>query len=161
MSIPTREEIQAYTDKINAQFSVHEMWNGYHIRMFKRKNLVIGGSQDWTCFHNIDVIFKKVIFFNLPQSWSDTQILGDDLFRLATLGEFHDCHPEFDTQGLHIFALDFGLGRDKSEKNTRFVVARTVFLEKYVEGGGDGKISYKDPLGNTGFHSKENRLDKM
>ncbi len=159
MTSPTHKEMQIYTDKLNSQFSVHALWNGYNIRMFKHKNLVIGGSQDWIYYHDIDIIFKKVIFFNLPSGWSDTLIKGDDLFRLTNEEEFKIHHQNFDTQNQHIFAFDLVSNYDETDqKHTFFVVAKNVFLEKYTKKLGDGIIDYKDPLGDVGFQSKENRV---
>lgn len=53
------EEMQRYVDQINGSFPVNALWDGYMIRKFKKNNLVIGGSQDWIYYHNIDVIFKS------------------------------------------------------------------------------------------------------
>lgn len=52
-------EMQKYVDQINQKLPAHAMWNDYYIRMFKRKNLVIDGSQDWVYYHDIDLIFKR------------------------------------------------------------------------------------------------------
>jgi hypothetical protein len=125
----SHSKMQQYVDQINSKLLVHALWNGYKIRMFKRKNLVIGGSQDWIYYHNIDVIFKKVTFFNLPDRWHDTAIQGADLFRSTNLEEFKKHHPNFDTQDRHIFAFDLAFDlNNKYEKHIYYVVAANVFL---------------------------------
>lgn len=152
-------QMQTFVDKINAQFPAHALWDGYYIRIFKRKNLVIGGSQDWIYYHNIDVIFKKVSFFNLPPWWRDTAIEGDDLFRLSTQEEFLQHHPDFDPGDKHVFAFDLFYDiHDSYQKHTFFVLAGNVFFERYQNPTGDGMIHYEDPLGRAGFMSKMNRV---
>lgn len=154
-----RPEMQRYVDQINRKLPVHALWNGYRIRMFKRKNLVIGGSQDWIYYHNIDLIFKKVIFFNLPDMWNDTAIQGDDLFRLSDLSEFKNDHPDFDTEDRHIFAIDMTLdSQGKYGKHTFFVVAANVFFEKTEYPMGDGIVDYEDPLEMESYPCKANRV---
>ena len=148
--------MQQYVDQVNEQLPVHALWNGYKIRVFKRKNLVISGSQDWIYYHNIDLIFKKVTFFNLPPEWSDTAIVGDDLFRLSTQSEFKKHHPGFDSQDRHIFAIDFhDQFADKPEKDTRFIVAANVFFQTLQDPTGDGIVDYED---KRGYLCKENRV---
>ena len=56
----SHEKMQQYVDRINSQFPVAALFDGYRIRMFKHKNLVVGGSQDWIYYHNID---KKGVSF--------------------------------------------------------------------------------------------------
>ncbi|MEZ4688480.1 MAG: hypothetical protein R3B47_21185 [Bacteroidia bacterium] len=149
--------MQQFVDKINAQLPVHAFWDGYYIRMFKRNNLMIGGSQDWIYYHNVDLIFKKVTFFNLPPWWRDTAIVGDDLFRLSSPEEFHAHFPEIDTGDRHVFAFDLHYDIHESfTKHSFFVLAANVFFEKLTSG--DGKITYEDPLGKEGFWSKKNRV---
>lgn len=158
----THSQMQTYVDQINQKFNVHGCWDGYYIRLFKRKNLVIGGSQDWCYYHNLDVIFKTVIFFDLPSSWRDTEISGEDLFRLANLEEFKIYHPDFEMSKYpkhHIFAIDIHFTYDgRFEKNTYFIVATNVFLEIYTDPIGDGHIEYEDPLEHKGFLCRENRV---
>ena len=155
----SREDMQRYVDNINAKFSVHALWNGYKIRIFKRKNLVIGGSQDWIYYHNIDVIFKKVTFFNLPESWHDTASEGEDLFRLSDHEEFNKHHPDFDPGDRHVFAFDLFFDQeDTYRKHTFFIVAATVFFERYDDPMGDGIVHYEDPLEEMGWLCKENRV---
>jgi hypothetical protein len=151
--------MQRYVDRINRQLPAHALWDGYQIRIFKRKNLVISGSQDWIYFHNIDLIFKKVIFFNLPAQWHDTYIEGDDLFRLSSPEEFRQHHPDFDPGDRHVFAIDLHLYvMDPPERHTYFVVGENVFYQLLKDPAGDGIVEYEDPLGEVGFRCKENRV---
>lgn len=155
----THSQMQQHVNQVNDKFSVHALLDGYQIRMFKRKDLVIGGSFDWTYYHNIDVIFKKVIFFNLPTSWKDTAIEGDDLFRLSNLQEFKIHHPEFDIKDRYIFAFDLFFNfKDRYEKHTYFVVASNVFFDQPEHPSGDGSIYYVDPLVDMGARCKKNRV---
>lgn len=154
-----RADMQRYVDRINEQLPVHALWDGYYIRMFKRKNLVIGGSQDWIYFHNVDLIFKKVIFFNLPSDWRDTAIEGEDLFRISDEDEFRLHHPDFDIQDRHVFAIDLHYDfKGEYQKHTFFIVAANVFYERLQDPVGDGMIHYEDPMGRVGFLCKENRV---
>jgi hypothetical protein len=150
--------MQKIVDSINGQFPVDALWNGYKIRMFKRKNLVVGGSQDWMYFHNIDVIFKKVIFFNLPSGWHDTSVHGDDLFRLSTKEEFQKHHPDFEVGSYHVFAFDLYKGFEAEAPTTFFVVANNVFFERLQNPAGDGIVDYEDPLEDIDYYSRENRI---
>ena len=154
------KQMQQYVDQINKQFPVDALWDGYKIRMFKRSNLVIGGSQDWTYYHNIDVIFKKVIFFNLPDWWKDTWINHkEDLFRLSNREEFKKHHPDFDIQNRHVFAFDMCIDCKGGLKNfTYFVVAKNVFFERFDDSAGDGMVHYDDPLGEVGYECLANRV---
>ncbi len=153
----SHDQMQKYVDHVNSKFLVSALWNGYKIRMFKRSNLVIGGSQDWVYFHNIDVIFKKVIFFNLPEGWADTSVdHKEDLFRLSDVEEFKKHHPDFDPQDRHIFAFDLTFYfKEVPESYTYFVVAANVFFDQLEQG--DGMIYYEDPLGEVGYGVLENR----
>ncbi|MEM7102724.1 MAG: hypothetical protein AAF502_06265 [Bacteroidota bacterium] len=154
-------EMQQYVDKINSKFSVHALWDGYYIRMFKRRNLVIGGSQDWIYYHNIDIIFKKVIFFNLPSYWQDACIEGEDLFRLTTHEELILHHPDFNPLDRHVFAIDLDFDYlGKGDKHTYFIVAANVFYERH-DPPGDGLLYYEDPLGKVGIYNKNNRVIKV
>ncbi|MBR9920486.1 MAG: hypothetical protein GYB31_06575 [Bacteroidetes bacterium] len=162
MKIISHRDMQQFVDKINEQLPVHAMWDGYQIRKFKRKNLVIGGSQDWIYYHNVDLIFKQVTFFNLPARWRDTQIVGEDLFRLSDKEEFAQHHPDFVVGDKHVFAIDLHFSyQDIFQKHTYFVVASRVFFERLKDPSGDGLVEYEDPLGEVGFLPKTNRLDNF
>lgn len=153
-------QMQEYVNQINQKFPIHSCSDGYNIRLFKQKNLVIGGSRDWTYCHNVDIIFKKVIFFNLYFRWHDTEMDGDNFFRLANPGEFENYHPDFDTTGYHVFAIDLYFTYDETyyDKNTCFVVAENVFLEIFDQPIGDGMIHYEDPFKTKDFLCRENRV---
>jgi hypothetical protein len=135
LKLPSQSEITKYVNDINAQLPAHALWDGYYIRKFKKKNLVIGGSQDWIYYHNIDLIFKKVSFYNLPAFWRDTAIIGDDVFRLSSSKEFKSHHPDFEIGENHVFAFDLFYNIFESrEQHTFFVLAKTVFfraLQRY------------------------------
>lgn len=155
----SHEQMQTYVDRINERLPVHTMWDGYYIRKFKRKNLVIGGSQGWIYYHNVDLIFKQVTFYNLPPWWRDAAIRGDDLFRLSDEEEFKKHHPDFDIGDQHVFALDIHFDiHDSMKKHTFFVVAANVFFEKYGNPSGDGIVDYEDPLKGEKYSSKKNRV---
>lgn len=157
----SQSQMQEFVDRINAQLPVHALWDGYKIRIFKRKNLVISGSQDWIYHHNIDLIFKKVIFFNLPAQWHDAAVAGDHLFRLTDQNEFKTHHPLFDPEDRHIFAIDlYSNFLEAREKHTFFIVAANVFFERLDDPLGDGIVEYQDPLPLAPYLSKYNRVIK-
>lgn len=157
----SHEQMQAYVDRINEKLPAHTMWDGYYIRKFKRNNLVIGGSQDWIYYHDVDLIFKKVTFYNLPPWWRDTAIYGDDVFRLSTPEEFKHHHPDVEPGDRHVFAIDLHYDiHESNQKHTFFILAANVFFERHSNPTGDGMIHYEDPLGREGFLSKKNRVKK-
>ena len=83
---------------INAALPVHSMWDGFWVHSFRRRTLVISCSFDKIYYREFDLIFKKVIFFNVPESWRDTAVMGDEMIRVATVDEFHKYHEGFDTK---------------------------------------------------------------
>lgn len=153
------EEMQQYVDQINGSFPVNALWDGYMIRKFKKNNLVIGGSQDWIYYHNIDVMFKKVTFFNLPSQWRDTWVKGDNLFRLTTSKEFKLEFPNFDIGDKHVFAFDMTFPFDNiTKENTFFVIASNVFFDR-PQPTGDGMVDYEDPYDPVALDFEGNRVN--
>lgn len=92
--------------KINEALPVHSMWNGFWIRSFKRGTLVVYCSHDMIYGIDFELVFKKVIFFNIPARWNDTNVNGDALLRLATKDEFEKAHPGSATNEHLILAID-------------------------------------------------------
>lgn len=146
-------------DKINETLPVHALWDGFWIHKFKRSNLVISGSQDQTYYRNYDLVFKKVLFFNLPRAWRDTNVLGDHMLRLSDREEFARHHPGFDVQDRQIFAIDLHYDVEGQwQKHTFFVVAAHVYLFKCEPPDDAPGLFYTDPLGDVWYPCKENRV---
>jgi hypothetical protein len=149
-------EIDTIVNKINDLFPLHSMWDGLWVHEFKRKNLVIGASFDRIYYREYDIVFKKVIFFNVPHAWRDTDVHGEHLLRLSTTEEFASHHPNFKTGDKPIFAID--LTFDELH-HTFFVVAEKVYLVKLDPALQNyGGAEYKDPFIAEIFPSKKNRV---
>ena len=154
----SHSDIIKMVDYVNENLPLHSLWDGYWISRFKRNNLMISGSQDQIYYRNYDIVFKKVIFFNLPEQWRDTNFIGDDFLRLSTKEEFEIYHPKFDIMDRSVFAIDlYYNGFDTFEKHTFFVIAKKVYLFECVHPDGKPIWEYEDPLGKVGYQCKENR----
>jgi hypothetical protein len=118
--------------KVNQFLPFNSMWDGFWVHAFKRSNLVIGAAFDRSLGRDFDIVFKKVIFFNLPARWSDSHVVGGQLVRLATQQEFALQQPDFDTQNLSIFAFDISWGCPLGERlfYTYYVVAKSIWAFK-------------------------------
>ena len=134
------------------------MWDGFWVHSFKRKTLIISCSFDRIYYRNYDLIFKKVIFFNVPDEWRDTNIYGDELIRLANETEFEENHPGFSTQHKPIFAIDIHFGNDIPVKYTFFIVAEHLYLNKCEAPDNNPIPEYTDPFINDGFPCFANRV---
>ena len=137
------------------------MWDGLWVHKFKRNNLVIGASFDRCYYRDYDIVFKKVIFFNLPYQWRDTEVNTEDLIRLSTKEEFEKQHPDFDTSNKNIFAIDICFTNFARENimHTFFVVAETVYIFKPQPPENKyGGAEYTDPFIDELFPCKKNRV---
>jgi hypothetical protein len=132
------------------------MWDGLWVHEYKRHNLVIGASFDRIYYRNYDVVFKKVLFFNLPNQWRDTDVESDALIRLATKEEFALQQPNFDVKDKNIFAIDLVFN---NVLHNFYIVAKTVYLFK-CEPPNDkyGGTDYVDPFIHEPFPCKKNRV---
>ena len=156
----TSSDIHQIVHQVNERLPVHSMWDGFWINKFKRSNLQISCSFDRIYYRNFDLVFKKVVFFNLPHQWRDTHVFGDHILRLSNKDEFSTHHPNFDFQGKHIFAIDLHFDiNNVFQKHTYFVVASKVFLFKCEYPDNASGYEYEDPYGeDVGFECKENRV---
>lgn len=150
------------------------MWDGFWIHSFKRGTLVISASYDICYGSTYNFIFKKVIFFNVPYKWKDTNVVGEDAFRLATTMEFKQHHPHFDPGTHAIFAVDMEIEVIRAvyldgvlrhmpgarELRTFFIVARHIYLQPYdPDFRRLLKEEYEDTmLGNDEYPSMKNRV---
>jgi len=161
--------------KINEALPVHSMWNGFWIHSFKRGTLVVYCSHDMIYGIDFELAFKKVIFFNIPAQWHDTNVDGDALLRLAKKDEFESAHPDFETNGYMILAVDMhleivldelpevdGVVQRKIVREwkpyTFYIVAAHVFLNdrnfpNYYE-----EPKYDDPLFEWPYPGMKNRV---
>jgi hypothetical protein len=140
--------------KVNKTLPLHNMWDGLWVHAFKRNNLVISAAFDRSSRRDYDIVFKKVSFFNLPASWRDDDIVGDNLVRVATKQEFAQQQPNFNTQNLSVFAFDIGwnLGQLGRVPYTYYVVAKTIWVFKCE--GEDckyGGAEFIDPWAVNGY----------
>jgi hypothetical protein len=150
-SLPPISELIA---KVNKTLPLHNMWDGLWVHAYKRNNLVISAALDRSARRDYDIVFKKTIFFNLPASWRDDDIIGDNLIRLASNEEFALQQPDFDTKNLPIFAFDIGwtIGQESRIPYTYYVVAKTLWLFKCE--GEDckyGGAEFIDPWAVNGY----------
>jgi hypothetical protein len=145
--------------RINAELPLHSMWDGFWVHSFKRGTLVISCSFDRIYYRDFDLVFKKVIFFNLPPEWRDTDVPGDELLRIASREEFHKFHPHFDTQERIIFAIDLHFkNSDSFKKQTFFILAEHVFLNKCEAPDNNPVPEYHDPFEAEDFPVFKNRV---
>ncbi len=146
---------------INDTLPVHSMWDGFWVQSFKRKTLIISCSFDSIYYREFDLIFKKVIFFNVPENWRDTAVIGDEMIRIATVDEFGKYQEGFDTRGLTIFAIDLHFrhhGTDSSKMHTFFIVAEHIYLVKCLPGNNNPAPEYVDSFGDEEFPCMKNRV---
>lgn len=146
--------------RINKELPLHSMWDGFWVHSFNRGTLVISCSFDRIYYRNFDLVFKKVIFFNVPVEWRDTDIYGDDLLRLATKDEFIEHQPGFDPLDRQIIAIDihFRLLSGEIKKHTFFILAEHVYLNKCVAPDYSPASEYADPYSEEPFPCKKNRV---
>ena len=144
---------------INETIPIHSMWDGFWVHYFKRKTLIISCSFDRIYYRNYDLIFKQVIFFNVPDEWRDTNIHGDELIRIATKTEFKQHHPDFNFQDQVIFGLDIYIDNNGSlEKHTFFIIAKHIYLIKCEAPDNNPVPEYADPFCNENYPCKKNRV---
>lgn len=144
---------------INNQLPLHNMWDSFWVHSFKRKTLVVSCSFDRIYYRDYDIVFKKVIFFNLPTQWRDTNIPGNDLIRIANEEEFLQHHLGFDASGFSIFAIDMYFGNNgTAEKHSFFIIAKHIYLNKCDAANNNPSPNYTDPFAKDIFPSKMNRV---
>jgi hypothetical protein len=138
------------------------MWDGFWVHSFNKGTLIISCSFDRIYYRNFDLVFKKVIFFNVPAEWRDTDIYGDDLLRLASKEEFEKHHPDFDVADHHIIAVDlhFRYTDGNVRKFTFFILAAHVYLNKCEPGNSNPVAEYTDPYSGEFFPCMKNRVLK-
>ncbi len=137
------------------------MWDGFWVHSFKRGTLIISCSFDRIYYRDFDLVFKKVTFFNVPDSWRDTDVHGDNLLRLAPEGEFTALDTGITTEGLGIFAIDLHLNIDNSpQPHTFFIVAEHIYLNKCLPEDCNPVPEYKDPIANEPYPCMKNRFIK-
>ncbi len=146
--------------RINKEMLVHCMYDGFCIHSFKQKTLIISGSHDSIYMRDIDIVFKKVIFFNVPEKWRDTQITGDEMIRLATIEEFQKQHPGFDTGDYFIFAIDLHFyDVPHAGMHTYFIVAEHIYLN-HCEPGNNNPVPEYVEKEESDFLSMKNKVRK-
>ena len=155
-------EIQSTVQELNKKLPLHSMWDGFWIHELYKNELIISCSFDRIYYRNFDIIFKGVIFFNVPVNWRDTNIPGEDLLRLATKEEFKEQQPDFDTKNLNIFAIDIHFYFDGApDPHTFYVVAQSVELFDCANLTGSNAAPgpmYEDPFPEDTIYSKRNKM---
>lgn len=135
------------------------MWDGFWVHSFKRKTLIISCSFDRIYYRDFDIIFKQVIFFNVPEQWQDTNIHGDNLIRIATREEFEQAHPGFDIRDRHIFAIDIHFYKNDSlEKHVFFILAKHVYLIRCEASDNNPVPEYSELVKDEVYPSHKNRV---
>lgn len=153
-------DLRQLINKINTELPVHSMWDGFWIHAFKKDTLIISCSFDRIYYRNFDIVFKKVIFFNVPVEWRDTDIYGDNLLRLTSKEEFEKHHPGFDTLDRHIIAIDmyFRTTVGDINKSTFFILAEHIYPNKCVSPDCNPVSEYADPFIAEPFPCRKNRV---
>jgi hypothetical protein len=151
----TQEKI----DQINQELPLHSMWDGFWVHAFDKGRLQVSCSFDRIYYRDFDIVFRDVIFFNLPDEWRDTDIRGENLLRIASKNEFIVHHPDFDTQDHSILAIDIFISRREAIfKHTFFIVATSVELSKCVQYNNSPAAEYMEVFPNEPFPCKKNRV---
>ena len=164
--------------KINQTLIVPTQYDGFWIDSFKRKTLVIYSSHDRIYGADYELVFKNVIFYNIPYQWRDTNVDTDALLRLATPDEFAKHHPGFDAGAHMILALDLHLetnldyfieinGEQQRQINrtwdpyTFFIVAKHVYLSDRDDKYGSSP-TYEDQMMDDEYPAfcRKNRVVK-
>ena len=140
---------------INKTLPLHSLWDGFWVHAFKRKTLIISCSFDRTYYRNFDLVFKNVIFYNVPSEWRDTAIHGDNLIRLSTVEEFTQYHPGFDTSGHVVFGIDIHFGQ---KKYSFFIVGKHVYLNECKAPDNHAGTEYVDLFEEEEFPCRKNRV---
>lgn len=155
----TTDNFTEIVNKINQTLPLHRMWDGFWIHSFKKHTLIISCSFDKIYYRCFDLIFKRVVFFNVPSIWRDTNIIGDNLIRIASQNEFEQQYPGFDTQDHIIFAIDiyFG-GNDLSEKHSFYILAKNIYLNQCVPPDDNPVPLYLDIYEDEPFPCMKNRI---
>ncbi|MEZ4772926.1 MAG: hypothetical protein R3D00_07075 [Bacteroidia bacterium] len=152
---------QPLIQKINAQIPVHSLWDGFWIRDFDKGTLTLSASFDRTSYRNFDIVFEEVEFFNLPESFLDTDIYGDDLLHMASMDEIRAIDPGFTFNAWHVFAIELTYHRHPSgERNTyRFhIAAEHAYVQKCEGTHCTPDSYYTDPLKDQPFPCFANRV---
>jgi hypothetical protein len=146
--------------EVNQNLPLHSMWDGFWVHSFKNGRLEVSCSFDRIYYRDFDIIFREVIFFNLPDEWRDTDIYGEELLRLSNHDEFSRHHPDFDTQQHSIIAIDihFTPWQKSPVKHTFFVVTTSVELQKCIQYNNSPAAEYKEKFPDEPFPCKKNRV---
>lgn len=142
------------------------MWDGFWVHQFKRGVLVVSCSFDSIYYREYDIIFKGVVFFNLPHRWKDTAVKTPDFMRLSSKDEFYSCNNVANTDSKIIVAFDLffqDYSTEKQEfeqeqKQTFFVVAEHIYLNKCTDENNNPAPEYQDAFINEKFPCKKNRV---
>lgn len=146
-------------NELNKNLPVHNMWDGFWIHYYEKDYLMLSCSFDRIYYRDFDIEFRGVIFFNLPDEWRDTDIQGDELIRLSDKEEFGLYHPDFDTGEHTIMAIDIYFDRGvNTKKQTFFVVAKSVFLQRIQQNIRIPTSNYVDIYANEKFPCFKNRV---
>ncbi|MCD6011561.1 MAG: hypothetical protein K0Q79_1423 [Flavipsychrobacter sp.] len=135
------------------------MWDGFWVRSFKRGTLVISCSFDRIYYREFDLVFKQVVFFNVPAQWRDTNVDGDDLLRLAPAEEFAALYPDVEIGDRAVFAIDMHLDVNRVwQPYTFYIVARHIYLNKCTPEDNDPGWTYEDPINDVQYPCMLNRV---
>jgi len=156
----SHETYQQIVKRINGTLPLHSLWDGFWVHGFRRGMLIISCSFNRIYYRDNDLVFQKAIFFNVPDSWRDTQIDDDDLLRLATRAEFTSQHPGFDTKGLPVFAIDLHANNHAGIRVgcTFYIVAKHLYLIRCAPDNNNPVPTYTDPFANEPYPCSKNRV---
>jgi hypothetical protein len=153
------EDAQHWLNKMHEIIPIESMWDGFWIKDFSKKDLVISCSFDRILYRNFDIIFKDVSFFNLPYEWRDSNLIGQKLFYLEKRNDFEKYSNLKLKDSEFVFGIDLYFSHLNQKNHTFTIVAQHVFTEECRKGDAFPDVYYKDPLGDKGYLSLENRVD--
>lgn len=160
MSIVTQEQI----DHINRQIPQNYLFDGFWINSFDNGVLDISASFNLVYYRDIKIEFTGVTFFNLPESWRDTDIATETLLRLGHQRSFASSFREIDltNKSLIDIYLNMPVANNEKELYGFSIVCDDVSLASFTAGNGAYDKRYKDPLvGKVNYPIIHNRVPHL
>jgi hypothetical protein len=156
----TQEQI----DNINQQIPKNYLWDGFWINDFAHGVLDISASFDRIYYRNLKLAFTGVTFFNLPESWRDTDIATENFLRLGHQRSFTSSFREIDLTDKTLIDIYLYMPVAGGEKELYgfSIVCDTVTITRFDKGDGAYNKTYTDPLeGKMNYPIIHNRVPHL
>ena len=141
-------------DMLNAKIPKGYLWDGFWIDSFKRKVLNVSASFDKIYYRDFMIVYKGVTFFNLPQSWKDTEVRGEFMY-LETASVFAAKFPEENIDNKSIIEWKLSNIYDPVIMESYYIVCDKVFVFKCTEAESKYSMEYDEPLSNKEYANKK------